>query len=105
MKNTAILAVCLLVAGCGGRVARPVAATNDYDDQLTCDHLHAEREVNDSKLTDLTQERHHDNANNVGMVLVGPLFIDLSDSERKEAEALVKRNAVLDQLIVRKCPA
>jgi hypothetical protein len=41
----------------------------------------------------------------VGQALAGPLFIDLSSSERTEADALVKRNAVLDQLIARKCTA
>lgn len=86
-------------------MARPVSATNDYDDLLTCDHLRAEHGVNDSKLADLTKERKSDNANNVGMLLVGPLFMDLSSSERTEAQALVKRNAVLDQLIAKKCPA
>jgi hypothetical protein len=105
MKSVTILAVCLLVAGCGGRVARPVAINNDFDSQLTCGHLRAERGINDSLLMDLTQERKHDDANNVGMVPASPLFLDLSSSERKEADALTKRNAVLDQLIVKKCPA
>jgi hypothetical protein len=103
MKKEIFLLACLLLEGCGGRAARPVAITNDYDVQLTCDQLHAERGVNDSKLADLTQERKHDNANNVGMVLLDPLFLDLSGSERTEAVALTKRNTVLDDLIAKKC--
>ena len=103
LNNTSIAFCLLLLAGCGGRAAHPVAINNDYDDRLTCDHLRAEREVNDSKLADLTKERKNDNANNVGMAVAYPLFLDLSGAERKEAEALTKRNAVLDGMIANKC--
>jgi hypothetical protein len=95
----------VLLSGCGGRAAHPVAINNDYDDRLTCDHLHAERAVNDAKLADLVKERKNDNSNNVGIALIDPLFLDLSGAERKEADALAKRNAVLDGLIGKKCPA
>jgi hypothetical protein len=96
----------LLLAGCGGRAAHPVAVNNAYDDRLTCDHLHAERGVNDSKLADLTKERKDANGNNVGTALLeGPLWLDLSGAERTEADALVKRNAVLDGLIAKRCGA
>jgi hypothetical protein len=105
MKKEIFLVACLMLTACGGRAARPVAATNDYDDRLTCDQLRAERGVDDTKLADLTQERKHAENNNIGMVAVSPLFIDLSSTERKEADALAKRNAVLDDLIARKCSA
>ena len=78
---------------------------NDYDDRLSCDHLRAERSINDAKLADLVKERKNDNNNNVGIALMDPLFLDLSGSERTEAEALNKRNAVLDGLMGQKCPA
>jgi len=78
---------------------------NDYDDRLSCDHLLAERSINDAKLADLVKERKNDNNNNVGIALMDPLFLDLSGSERTEADALTKRNAVLDGLIGQKCPA
>jgi len=78
---------------------------NDYDDRLSCDHLRAERSINDAKLADLVKERKNDNNNNVGIALMDPLFLDLSGSERTEADALTKRNAVLDGLIGQKCPA
>jgi hypothetical protein len=106
MKNISVVLVLILLSGCGGRAAHPVAVNNDYDDRLTCDHLHAERGVNDSKIADLTQERKSANGNNVGTaVLIGPLWMDLSGAERTEAEALTKRNAVLDALIAKKCTA
>jgi hypothetical protein len=103
VNNTSVAFCFLLLAGCGGRAAHPVAINNDYDDRLTCDHLRAEREVNDSKLADLTKERKNGNNNNVGMAVLDPLFLDLSGAERKEAEALTKRNAVLDGMIANKC--
>ena len=106
MKFTITILGFLCLAGCGGRTAHPVAVNNDYDDRLTCDHLHAERGINGSKLADLTKERKDANANNVGTALfMGPLWMDLSGAERAEADALVKRDAVLDGLIVKKCPA
>jgi hypothetical protein len=106
LKTISLLVVFLLLAGCGGRAAHPVAVNNAYDDRLTCDHLHAERGVNDSKLADLTKERKDANGNNVGTALLeGPLWLDLSGAERTEADALVKRNAVLDGLIAKRCGA
>jgi len=102
-KNIPLLFCLLLLSTCGGRVAHPVAINNDYDDRLTCDHLKAEREVNDSRLADLVKEGKHDDLNNAGMAVINPLFLDLHDSERKEADALTKRNAVLDGLIGKKC--
>jgi len=39
------------------------------------------------------------------MAVLDLLFLDLSGAERKEAEALTKRDAVLDGLIAKKCPA
>jgi len=104
MKKILILGLLLVTAGCGGRVAHPVAATNDFDDRLSCDHLQAERAVNNSEFAELVKERKNDEVNNVGMVLLSPIMMDLSSSERKEAEALVKRDEVLDKLIAAKCP-
>lgn len=107
MKKAALSLVCLVLAGCGGRVAHPVAITNNYDRQMTCDQLRAERGVNDSKLADLEKERTSDRVNNLGAVLATPLMLplalDLSSSESTEAEALTKRNAELDRLIAQKC--
>jgi len=105
LNNILALSCFFVLAGCGGRAAHPVATNNDYDDRLSCDHLRAEREVNDSKLADLTNERKNDNNNNIGIAVLDPIFLDLSGSERKEAEALTKRNGVLDGLIGTKCPA
>jgi hypothetical protein len=96
----------LLLAACGGRVSRPVAATHPYDDQLSCDHLHAERTVNESRIADLRNERGDAISNNVGKLVATPmlpLFMDFSGVENKEVAALDERDKVLDTLIAAKC--
>jgi len=103
-----VLALGLLVgtlAGCGGRTAQPVALTTPMDSQLSCDHLRAEHSVNLARIADLGGERQNAQTNNVGMFVANPLFLDLSQSERREIDALTARNQVLDRLIADKCPA
>jgi hypothetical protein len=99
----------LLLSACGGRSSHPVEATTAHDAQLSCDHLHAERRVNDARIADLDGERKGDSDNNVGKVIgqgaVGILFLDLSDSEKKEIQAFQARNKVLDQMVAERCPA
>jgi hypothetical protein len=91
------------LAGCGGRVAHPVAATTPLDDQLSCDHLRSEREVNDARIADLRKEKRNSQDNDAGLILAAPLLLDVSDSEEKEIAAFQARNKVLDDLIAKKC--
>lgn len=98
-----IIVMLLPLAACGGRVGHPVSATTTYDDKLSCDHLRAERSVNDARIVDLEKERSNAEGNSVGMLLLSPMFVDLSHSESKEIEALQERNKVLDSLISQKC--
>lgn len=104
-----VFLVCAGLGSCGGREAHPVSATTPYDDQLTCDHLRAERKVNDQKVADLTGERQDEVNNNVGMVLAGgiggALMMDTSNAEATEIDAFRARNKVLDDLIAKKCAA
>jgi hypothetical protein len=100
----AMLVTCFLLSGCGGRVSRPVAAHEPYDDQLDCAHLTAEKSVNTALARDLTGEQANDANNNLGQLLLNPLFLNLSGSEQRELEAFAAREKVLDQLIARKCP-
>jgi hypothetical protein len=84
--------ILLLMNACGGRVARPVEESNDFDTLLTCDHLVAEYKVNLEKIEDISGERLDKTDDNVGWILFMPLFLDLSGSEKKEIEALITRN-------------
>lgn len=98
-----VVALAFLTVSCGGRVSRPIAATTPYDDQLSCDHLRAERQVNDARIADLNGERDHSAVTNVGWLVYLPLFMDVSKSEATEITAFQDRNTVLDGLIAKKC--
>ncbi|MEM1277940.1 MAG: hypothetical protein AAGH74_15560 [Pseudomonadota bacterium] len=105
------LRTCLIVAGlaviaaCGGRQANPVAQQRDIDSQLTCVHLSGERSFNDARIEDLLGELKASDQNNFALLVVSPLFIDLSDSERTEIQALHSRSEELDRLLAEKnCP-
>jgi hypothetical protein len=103
------MALAGLVAGCGGRVSRPVALTTTLDQQLSCAHLKAEYENNMFRIDELVGERHAQMRDNVGfaaLLLSGPLFLDLKDTEKKEIAALMDRNTRLGQLGTNKsCPS
>jgi hypothetical protein len=94
-----VLAVCaLLVPGCGGRIARPVADSSGIDASLSCSHLAAEYRVNLQRIRDIAGEEAGKLDDNLGWLLVMPLFIDLSAAERAEIEALAARNQRLVEL-------
>ena len=100
----AIAAVTL--CGCGGRAAMPVSVVRDIDPQLTCDHLQAEYDNNARRGVELSGESAEKVGDNLGLLLVSPLFLDLSDTQKVELKALVDRNERLKTLAAAKgCPA
>jgi hypothetical protein len=107
LRMAAALVPAAILAGCGGRSSHPIEAATAFDAQLSCDHLRAERQVNDLRIADLQGEKDNDGTNNVGKVVgqgvVGIMFLDLSDSEKKEIEAFQARNKVLDQMLAERC--
>ena len=94
-----------MLASCGGRISRPVAATEPYDQRLDCDHLVAEKAVNAARARDLPGEQRNDVNNDVGFLLLSPLFLNLSGSEQTELEAFAAREKTLNALIAQRCPA
>ena len=98
-----LLWISVALSGCGGRTAHPIAASNPFDDQLSCGHLTAERTVNQARIADLGGEKANGHNNNVGLLLVSPLMMDLTNSEQQEIDALNRRDVVLAGLIDRKC--
>jgi len=105
MKYSIFFAVVFLM-GCGGRVANLVPTQSPLDQNLSCLHLKGEKANHISRLAELTGERDDKVMNNLGMLLVSPLFLDLSGTEKAEAEAIYKRNQRIDELAVLKnCPA
>lgn len=104
-RRVIALALVAGIAACGGRVANEVQQVRPSDTALSCDHLEAEIEVNAARMAELAGERKMANDHNAGKiagaVLVPAyiLFIDLSDTEKKEAEALMGRNLELERLM------
>lgn len=96
------LAAFAVLSGCGGRVAKPVALVQPFDDRLSCEHLAGEFANNEKRLAELLDERAFSNMNNVGLLVTSPLFLDLSDTQKKEALALRARNERLAALMKEK---
>ena len=93
----------LVLFGCGGREARPVAKTTSFDDQLSCAHLESQLEVNETRLAALGLEAQGvADANAIRVIFVAPFHLDLSGAQQKEIEALQGRNMVLTDLAEKK---
>lgn len=94
------------LSACGGRVANLTPATTALDSQLSCSHLFGEYENNNKRLVELTGERRDKALYNAGVFLVvNPLFINLSSSEKEEAESISLRQKNLEGLLQAKtCP-
>ena len=93
-----ILISLFLLISCGGRPLNLVNEENGYDSQLTCSHIVGEFEMNVQKVADISKERSKENGNNIGLLIAAPLFLNLNDTEKKEIEALQKRNKRLENL-------
>jgi len=93
------------LTACGGRVANLTPATTALDSKLSCSHLFGEYENNNKRLVELTGERGDKPLHNVGMLLVSPLFLNLSSTEKEEAESIYLRQQNLEGLLQAKtCP-
>lgn len=101
MKPTriTILVLAAVLSACGGRVAHPIAEVSPLDTQLSCTHLRGEYDNNVYRIAELSGESRDRITNNAGMLLVSPLFLDLSDTTRRETEALLARNERLVTLL------
>lgn len=102
MRLLIILSAAVALSGCGGRVAVPVKVFQDIDAQLSCEHLKAEYNNNISRVAELTGESSDKVRDNIGLLLVSPLFLDLSGTQKTEVKALNERNQRLKDLSVQK---
>jgi hypothetical protein len=113
-KHTLVLALSagVLLAGCGGREARPVPATHMADTSLDCPSIGREFEANERQILTTLQEKDHAVAKNVvlgvtGAVLFFPalFFMDPKSPEKVEIDALRNRNRVLEDIArMKRCP-
>jgi hypothetical protein len=106
MKQAFLFALVIapLLWGCGGRVAHPVTLERSYDAQLSCTHLAGEYANNMKRLDELLGERKDKTSANIGLLIANPLLLDLSDTQREEAQSIESRNQRLIELMtVRDC--
>ena len=92
----------LVLCSCGGRVANPTPLERSFDAELSCAHLSGEYENNIKRLSELTGESKDKIRDNMGMLLASPLFLDFSQTQKKETQALLARNERLQALMADK---
>lgn len=103
-------ALCLALAGCGGRTANPTATANTLDTRLSCAHLSAEKAANLRRLEDLDDERDENRIRSLtrvpGAIIGNPIsaivLADPSLAIYEEEAAIERRNARIDALTAEK---
>lgn len=96
-----LLASALVISACGGRPANPVSVYQMGDENRSCAGLKAELSQIESDIARLVPETSKTGKNTAlgvaGLFLIVPwFFMDLSDAERTEVEALRRRyNALI----------
>jgi hypothetical protein len=106
-KAVAIALCCLFLVGCAGRTAVPVAQHQYGDDKKPCDHLKVEIAELQGDITVKTKKAENTKGANValgvtGMILFWPalFFMDLSEADQIELEAMRKRHNALVRICV-----
>lgn len=106
MKLTSICILFLAIAGCAGRASNPVNVTNTFDSKLSCQHLLGEFENNGKRLAELRGESSNKVSYNLGYMALNPLagvfLLDLSDTQKVEAQAIYDRSVMLVDLMKKK---
>ncbi len=114
MTRTAFLALLgtsLILTGCGGREAKPIAITNPTDSAVDCAGISREFAANERQIIATLKERKQAQGKNIilgatGAILFLPalFFIDPKSPEKVEIDALRNRNKVLEEIARnRKC--
>lgn len=89
---TICLIAILLIAGCAGRTAYPVATHQKGDDNLSCDALESMMAKNEIGIIAKIQHDESKLLSNTFWLIVLPPLMDLKEAEKVEAEALWRRN-------------
>ena len=100
-----ILIVSMSLAGCAGRTANPVAKYQYGDEQKSCEHLRAELSELENDIKTKTKAKDNTEGGNVALAVTGAIlfwpalfFMDLSESDQIELDALRKRYNFLVRL-------
>ena len=107
--SLAALALAVILGGCAGRQAAPVAVSQAEDPDKSCHQLLQEVNYNQYRMARLVRESNHVRAGNVNLAAgEAPFFppvmvaYDKGDAPTKELKALQARNANLTKLSVDK---
>lgn len=101
----------LLLAGCGGREAHPIASTNPSDSVFDCAGIEREYSANERQILATVKERADAEGKNVILGVTGAIvffpalfFMDPKSPEKVEITALRNRNKVLEEIArTKKC--
>ena len=113
-KTTAtavLVAAGLVLSGCAGREAHPIAATNPSDSVFDCAGIEREFAANERQIQATLKERSNAQGKNVVLGVTGALlfwpalfFMDPKSPEKIEIDALRNRNKVLEDIArTKKC--
>lgn len=107
IATIAALAAAAFLAGCGGRDAHPVATVQPTDSMLSCELMYAEIAANNERARSLAREKSDAEGENVALGVAGAVlfwpalfFMDLSNAEQVEMDALRARNQYLGTRMV-----
>ena len=107
--TTAAMAVAVLLAGCAGRAAAPVAVSQAGDPDKSCHQLLHELNYNQYRMGLLVKESNHVKAGNAEIAAADAFFFppvlvayDKGKAQSAELKALQDRNATLTKLAVDK---
>lgn len=108
-----ILVSSLILSGCGGREAKPIAATHPTDGAFDCAGISREFAANERHILVTLKERSQAQGKNIilgatGAILFFPalFFMDPKSPEKVEIDALRNRNKVLEDIArTKKCSA
>lgn len=109
MRYPLMAAAILVMAGCAGRDATPVASYQSQDRDLACSQLAAEIAGNETKVAQLQREHDKAHDSNVAVGVVGAIVfwpalfaLDTGKAQETEIAALRERNNNLARLQMEK---
>lgn len=108
----AVVGLSVILAGCGGREAKPIAVTNPTDSAFDCAGVSREFAANERQIMSTLKERTQAQGKNIALGAAGVFFfpawffLDPKSPEKVEIDALRNRNKVLEDIARnKKCPA
>ncbi len=106
-----VVGLSVILVGCGGREAKPIAITNPTDSAFDCAGISREFAANERQVLSTLKERTQGQGKNIALGAAGVFFfpawffLDPKSPEKVEIDALRNRNKVLEDIArSKKCP-